>query len=402
MSDIGPRKLIVLLAAATAMGPFAMQICLPALPAVQGDFGTSLALTQLTFSAFVFAIGPAQLLYGPLADRWGRRPALIAGLVLCFAGSIACYLAPDIHWLIGARMVQAVGGAAGLVIARAILSDIYGTDEMAGRLATLVMVMVVAPTLAPLAGGYLTDWFGWRSLFLVVSVLGLLVTLAVLRWLPETLPEEDEEAERESLARGVRRLVGKPLFHAYSFQAVLSVGMFYVFISTAPYLMESVMGRPAQEYGFWFLLLAGGYTLGNLTSTRYSSRLGVDGMILRGSLIAAAGTLAMAGLTGAGWWVPMALFLPMTIVTYSSGLAAPNAQTGAVRQSPRRAGTASSLLGFMQQTVGALLVQFVSVLDNDSPVTLAVFLLVLGLLSVACALVIRALSARADGHVRTT
>jgi DHA1 family bicyclomycin/chloramphenicol resistance-like MFS transporter len=124
-------------------------------------------------------------------------------------------------------------------------------------------------------------------------------------------------------------------------------------------------------------------------------------MILRGSLIAAAGTLAMAGLTGAGWWVPMALFLPMTIVTYSSGLAAPNAQTGAVRQSPRRAGTASSLLGFMQQTVGALLVQFVSVLDNDSPVTLAVFLLVLGLLSVACALVIRALSARADGRVRT-
>ncbi|WP_405227420.1 multidrug effflux MFS transporter [Lentisalinibacter sediminis] len=394
MSDIGPRKLIVLLAAATAMGPLAMQIYLPALPAVQSAFGTSLALTQLTFSAFVFAIGPAQLLYGPLADRWGRRPALIAGLLLCFAGSVACYLAPDIYWLIGARMIQAVGGAAGLVIARAILSDLYGTDEMAGRLATLVMVMVVAPTLAPLVGGYLTDWYGWRSLFLVVSVLGLLVTAAVLRWLPETLPDEDD-GERESLTLGVKRLMGKPLFHAYTAQAVLSVGMFYVFISTAPYLMESVMGRPAREYGFWFLLLAGGYTLGNLTSTRYSHRLGVDGMILRGSLVAAVGTLAMVSLTGAGWWAPMALFLPMTVVTYSSGLAAPNAQTGAVRQSPRRAGTASSLLGFSQQTVGALLVQFVSMLDNDSPVTLAVFLLVLGLLSVACALAIRALGARA-------
>lgn len=394
MSDIGPRKLIVLLAAATAMGPLAMQIYLPALPAVQSAFGTSLALTQLTFSAFVFAIGPAQLLYGPLADRWGRRPALIAGLALCFAGSVACYLAPDIYWLIGARMVQAVGGAAGLVIARAILSDIYGTDEMAGRLATLVMVMVVAPTLAPLVGGYFTDWYGWRSLFLVVSVLGLLVTAAVLRWLPETLPEEDD-GERESLGLGVKRLMGKPLFHAYTAQAVLSVGMFYVFISTAPYLMESVMDRPAREYGFWFLLLAGGYTLGNLTSTRYSHRLGVDAMILRGSLVAAVGTLAMVSLTGAGWWAPMALFLPMTIVTYSSGLAAPNAQTGAVRQSPRRAGTASSLLGFSQQTVGALLVQFVSMLDNDSPVTLAVFLLVLGLLSVACALAIRALGAHA-------
>lgn len=394
MSDIGPRKLIVLLAAATAMGPLAMQIYLPALPAVQSAFGTSLALTQLTFSAFVFAIGPAQLLYGPLADRWGRRPALIAGLLLCFAGSVACYLAPDIYWLIGARMVQAVGGAAGLVIARAILSDRYGTDEMAGRLATLVMVMVVAPTLAPLVGGYLTDWFGWRSLFLVVSVLGLLVAAAVLRWLPETLPDEDG-GERESLGLGVKRLVRKPLFHAYTAQAVLSVGMFYVFISTAPYLMESVMGRPAREYGFWFLLLAGGYTLGNLTSTRYSHRLGVDGMILRGSLVAAAGTLAMVTLTGAGWWAPMALFLPMTVVTYSSGLAAPNAQTGAVRQAPRRAGTASSLLGFTQQTVGALLVQFASMLDNDSPVTLAVFLLVLGLLSVTCALAIRALGARA-------
>lgn len=397
MSDIGHRKLIVLLAAATAIGPLAMQIYLPALPAVQADFGTSLSLTQLTFSAFVFAIGPAQLLYGPLADRWGRRPALVAGLVLSFVGSVACYLATDIYWLIGARMLQAVGGAAGLVIARAILSDRYGTDEMAGRLATLVMVMVVAPTLAPLLGGYLTDWFGWRSLFLVVSVLGLVVVAAVLRWLPETLPDEEEQ-ERESLARGVGRLLGKPLFHAYSAQAVLSVGMFYVFIATAPYLMESVMDRPAREYGLWFLLLAGGYTLGNLTSSRYSHRLGVDGMILRGSLIAALGTLAMAGLTGAGWWVPMALFLPMTVVTYSSGLCAPNAQTGAVRQSPRRAGTASSLLGFMQQTIGALLVQFVSVLDNDSPVTLAVFLLVLGLLSVACALVIRVLAARGGEH----
>jgi len=400
LSDIGPRKLIVLLAAATAIGPLAMQIYLPALPAVQSTFGTSLALTQLTFSAFVFAIGPAQLLYGPLADRWGRRPALLAGLALSCAGSVACYLAPNIYWLIGARMLQAVGGAAGLVIARAILSDRYGTDEMAGRLATLVMVMVVAPTLAPLVGGYLTDWFGWRSLFLVVSVLGLMVAAAVLRWLPETLPEDDG-GEQESLAQDVRRLVGKPLFHAYSIQAVLSVGMFYVFISTAPYLMESVMNRPAKEYGLWFLLLAGGYTLGNLTSTRYSHRLGVNGMILRGSLIAALGTLVMAGLTGAGWWVPMALFLPMTVVTYSSGLCAPNAQSGAVRQSPRRAGTASSLLGFMQQTVGAVLVQFVSVLNNDSPVTLAVFLLVLGLLSVACALTIRGLAARTGERPET-
>ncbi len=394
MNDLGPRKLIVLLAAATALGPVAMQIYLPALPAVQSTFGTSLALTQLTFSAFVFAIGPAQLLYGPLADRWGRRPVLIAGLALSFAGSMACYLAPDIHWLIGARMLQAVGGASGLVIARAILSDRYGTDEMAGRLATLVMVMVIAPTLAPLVGGYVTDWFGWRSIFLLLSLLSLAVAAAVLRLLPETLPAETRE-HRESLGRSVAGLLRKPLFHAYTAQAVLSVGMFYVFISTVPYLMESVMGRPAREYGLWFLLLAGGYTLGNLTSTRQSRRLGIDRMILAGSLVALVGTGTMAALTGAGWWTPMALFLPMAVVTYSSGLCAPNAQSGAVHQAPRRAGTASSLLGFMQQTIGAVLVQFVSVLDNDSPVTLAVFLAVLACFAVLCALAIRILGARA-------
>jgi DHA1 family bicyclomycin/chloramphenicol resistance-like MFS transporter len=394
VSEIGPRKLILLLAAATAMGPVAMQIYLPALPAVQSTFGTSLALTQLTFSAFVFAIGPAQLLYGPLADRWGRRPVLIAGLVLGFAGSLACYLAPDIHWLIGARMLQAVGGASGLVIARAILSDRYGTDEMAGRLATLVMVMVIAPTIAPLVGGFVTDWFGWRGVFLLVSLLSLGVAAAVLRWLPETLTAEARE-HRETLLRGITGLLGKPLFHAYTVQAVLSVGMFYVFISTVPYLMESVMGRPAREYGLWFLLLAAGYTLGNLTSTRQSRRFGIDRMILAGSLVALVGTAAMAAFTGAGWWTPIALFAPMAVVTYSSGLCAPNSQSGAVRQSPRRAGTASSLLGFMQQTIGAVLVQVVSMLDNDSPVTLALFLSVLAVLAVLCALVIRALGARA-------
>lgn len=391
MADIAQRKLILLLAAATATGPLAMQIYLPALPAVQAGFGTSLALTQLTFSAFIFAIGPAQLMYGPLADRFGRRPILVAGMILALAGSIACVIAPSIEWLIGARILQAVGGASGLVIARAILSDLYGTEEMAGKLATVVMVMVVAPTIAPLAGGFLTGWFGWRSIFVLVSILGLMVIGAILRWLPETLRNE-AGTPRPSLASGVSGLLRRPLFHAYSLQSVFALGMFYVFISTAPYLMESVMGRSAREYGIWFLLLAAGYMLGNLTSSHYSGRSGIDRMIVLGSVVALVGAGAMTGLVGLGLWTPVALFLPMTLITYSNGLCAPNAQTGAVRQAPDHAGTASSIVGFMQQTVGAALVQLVSLLDSDSPLTLAMFLLVTAVLALACALTIGSLA----------
>ncbi len=391
MTGITPRRLTLLLAAATATGPTAMQIYLPALPAVRDEFGTSIALTQLTFSAFVFAIGPAQLVYGPLADRFGRRPVLVAGMLLALAGSIACAMATTIEWLIAARMLQALGGASGPVIARAVLSDLYATEEMAGKLATVVMVMVVAPTIAPLVGGYLTEWYGWRAMFVLLAALGTLVIAAIVRWLPETLPE-DGDVGRPSLASGVVGLLRRPLFHAYNMQSVFALGMFYVFISTAPYLMESVMGRSAREYGLWFLLLAAGYTLGNLTSSRLSSRQGINRMILAGSLVALVGAAAMSGAVGLGWWAPVALFLPMTLITYSNGLCAPNAQTGAVRQAPRHAGTASSIVGFTQQTVGALLVQLVSVMDNDSPLTMSVSLLVIAGLALICALAIAALA----------
>ena len=157
---------MIVLVLATALGPFAMQVFLPALPAIQEDFGVRAATAQLAFSLSALAIAVATLFYGPLSDRFGRRPALIGGLLVYLAGSLLCALAPTITLLIVGRVVQAAGGCAGIVLSRAIVRDLYGRDESAAMLAYITMAMVAAPMMAPVLGGLLTDLAGWRSVFL--------------------------------------------------------------------------------------------------------------------------------------------------------------------------------------------------------------------------------------------
>jgi DHA1 family bicyclomycin/chloramphenicol resistance-like MFS transporter len=212
---LGGRALIALLAAVTATGPLAMQIFLPALPAVQADFGAAAGTVQLTLSLSMVAIALSTLAYGPLSDRFGRRPVLLAGLVTFTVGTAICAVAPTIEVLIAGRIVQAAGGAAGMVLARAVVRDVWGQDRAAGVIAQLTMVMVVAPMIAPAIGGALTDVAGWRAVFAFVAVAGLAIGAWVGAGLGESNALRGRAESARELLRGFGHLLRSARFCGY-------------------------------------------------------------------------------------------------------------------------------------------------------------------------------------------
>lgn len=379
-------RFVAVLVLATALGPFAMQVFIPAIPAIQVGFGVGAATAQLALSLSALSIAVATLFYGPLSDRLGRRPALIGGLLVYIAGSALCAVAVGIGSLILGRIVQAAGGCAGLVLSRAIVRDLYGLEESAKVLAYITMAMVVAPTMAPALGGLLTDIAGWRWVFWVGGLVGILTLLAVWAELTETAPPGQRPAARPG-AGTFLHLLRSPRFLGYALQAGFSVGVFYAYLAGAPYLMLMVMHRPASEFGLLSVLISLAFMAGNFTAARTTRRFGTARMILAGSLGSLAGTLLMLAILLAGIWTPMAIFLPTTLGAFAQGLAMPNSQAAFVNVDPQAAGTASGLGGFLQMGMAALAAQLVGSIQNGTPYPMALGMTFCALAALAAALV---------------
>ncbi len=368
-TDIGDRALVFMLAAITAIAPLVMQIYLPALPGIGSDLNASNKAVQLTFSAFVFTVGPAQLLYGPLSDHFGRRAMALTSMLVCLIGTLACMLAPSIGWLIAARILQAMGSAGGMVVSRAILSDKYGRSGMAARLSSVIVVIVVVPMLAPLVGGYLTEWFGWRSIFATSAVLIAVVILVAFLFLPET---RHRNVAREPFIAGTLSLIRQPLFLIYTMQSALSLAIFYTFISVVPYIMENTLNEPPTTYGKFFIMLSAGYMLGNIISSRIASQTGILNMIRAGTSVGLIGSIAMLWSIFTGELDAWHLFAPMVLLALANGIASPSMQSGAVLLSANYAGTASGIVGCSQQLVAGTAVQLVSLWGVSSPQPMAI------------------------------
>lgn len=359
------RGLLAVLVASTALGPFAMQVFLPALPAIQAGFATSPAEAQLAFSLSTLAIAVATLVYGPLSDRIGRRPAMLGGLVVYLLGTALCALAPDLWLLILGRIVQAAGGCVGMVLSRAVVRDLYPREQAAQALAWITMAMVVAPMMAPALGGLLVDLAGWRSIFGLGLVVGVAVLWASFALLRET--GRPGAAASRGMLVAFLHLLREPAFRGWAMQASFSMSVFFAFLAAAPFLVVQVYGRPAVEYGLLFVLVSGAFMAGNFAAARLSARLGSERMIVVGSL----GSLAGAGLALAlallGVWTPLALFLPTALGGFAQGLAMPNAQAAIVSVRPELAGTASGLAGFAQMAIAAAAAQLVGSLQTGTP-----------------------------------
>lgn len=366
------RLLILILAAITALGPMSMQIFLPALPAIQDAFGVSAGQAQLVLSASLAAIAFSSLGYGPAADRFGRRPVMVVGLAIFLVGSIICAVAPSIWFLIFGRVVQAVGGAAGMVLSRAIIRDLYDRETAARMLAYMVTALVVAPMVAPLIGGVINDISGWRSIFGFTGVVGLACLALAFPRVPETLAQPVRDQSLGGMLMSFVSLLRIPAFLAYAGQLSFGLGMFMAFIGGAPFVVVRVLGRPPTELGVLLLIITAGFMAGTFITARFAGRVGVDRMIRFGSGLAVAFGVVMVALALAGEWTVWAIFLPGTGMAFANGLIMPNAQAAAVSINPRIAGSASGLMSFLQMSTGAAFAQLVGIVQDGTPLPMVI------------------------------
>ncbi|MBL6927889.1 MAG: multidrug effflux MFS transporter [Rhodospirillales bacterium] len=364
-----------LLTALTAFGPLATDMYLPSLPAMAADFATDVGTVQLTLSVFMAGFGISQLMVGPLSDRFGRRPVLIVGVGLYFLATAACALAPTIELLIGLRFVQAIGACTGVVVARAVVRDVYGRDRAAKVLAYMGTAMALAPVIAPIIGGYLVMWSGWRSIFVALAIFGLILVLLVWRQLGETNQYKDVMATRPSwLARNYLTLLGDRSYLGYVLvNTFVFCGMF-AFISGSSFVLIKFLGLPPNLFGMCFGIAVLGYMSGTVIAGKLTVRIGIDGMLAAGGVVAMVGGVTMVGLALAGVDHAAAVIGPQFTYMIGMGIVMPNAIAGAIGPYPKMAGAASALLGFVQMAAAALVGLAVGQLDDGTqiPMTTAI------------------------------
>jgi len=295
---------------------------------------------------------------------------------------VVSLLAQSLDALIAGRALQAFGTATGLVTARAIVADLYPAERMAKTLASLTMVAVMGNALAPVIGGLITVAFGWRAIFAVLVLTAVIVGGVVWRRLPETRPPGVHPPRGRDMLGTAWSLVSRPLFAGCVLQSAVVYATFLVFISLAPYVMVSALGRPATEFGFYYLFIAAGYFLGNWSVGRLMARHDLHWLVVNGVLLSAAGAVAALVFVAFGLTHPLWIFVPIGMLSYGQGLALPNVTATAVSLAPQHAGVASSTIGFLQQIIGAACVQWMGRFPTDSALPMLVFCAVVCLLGV--------------------
>jgi len=387
---MSPTVLLLLITGCLMLQPLSTDLYLASLPHLTGYFDASPAAVQQTLSLFVVGFGAAQLVSGPLSDRYGRRPVLLGGLGVYIASSIACGLAPTLPVLVGARFIQAIGCCTAVVVARAIIRDAYAPAEGARMIAKASSLLSLAPILGPIAGGYLQVSLGWRAAFAVLTAFGVMMAVASSRWLQETNSDKDPAAVRlRPLLRTYGRIIAAPAFWAYALPGSLSYASIFVFISGSSFVLIQVLGVPTEYYGYCFAFGVVGYLGGTLVCRRLLGRIGLERSLTVGTTlgcVAGIGFLA-AVLAGAHHWsvVLAAQFLAMA----AHGINFPCAQSGAVSPFPRQAGAAAGLLGFVTMLAALLAGSWVGVSHDGTLLPLATIAAVLGTLLLAGATVLR-------------
>jgi DHA1 family bicyclomycin/chloramphenicol resistance-like MFS transporter len=356
-----PWGLLILLMAMTAIGPTTLNILVPALPELSRALAADTATVQLTVSIYLLALAAGQLLMGPLSDRFGRRPVLLGGIALTALASLLAIAMPTVESLIVARVLQAVGASAGIVIGRAIIRDLFDRDRAASMIGLVATVMVVVPTLGPLIGGLLDIAFGWQAIFLFTAITSAMVVV----WAAVSLPETRglNAPVQEGFFRDLARLSASARFAGYLLVGGFGSSTFFAFLGGGPHVVITLMQYSSAEYGIWFAISSVGYMAGNFAASRLSTRHGVDALIWWGIAVEAGGVaLATAMAAFVHDWGAIIVFLPQAIISFGNGLLLPGAIAGAVSVRPQSAGTAAGITGFAQMAVGAASAQYAGTL----------------------------------------
>jgi MFS transporter, DHA1 family, multidrug resistance protein len=372
-------QLVLILGSLSAFGPLSIDMYLPSLPSLSRDLGASASAAQLTLSACLLGLALGQVIAGPLSDTLGRRRPLLVGLVAYILASLLCVVAPSISILIGLRLVQGTAGAAGIVIARAIVRDRYSGIAAARFFSILMLVSGIAPIAAPVIGGLLLRFTSWRGVFIILALLVTLMLLAVITGLGETLPPERRQSgELRTTLATFRHLLTDRLFVGYALSCGLSFAAMFSYISGSPFVIQDIYGLSPQAFSLIFGTNALGIAIMGQVSGRLVGRVSPR-RLLAGALTAVAlGSVALLVVViahiGLGGILP-ALF----VVVASQGMVLPNATALALADHPRTAGSASALLGVLQFALGATIAPLVGVAGPTTALPMAVVIAALGI-----------------------
>ena len=389
-------KVTLILASLVALGPLSTDMYLPALPRLTTELGASIAAAQLSLSIFLVGFALAQLIYGPLSDRFGRKVVFLWGMAIFLVATAGCALATDITAFIILRFLQAVGGTVGPVLGRAIVRDIHGPVNSGKALSHIGAAMAIAPALAPVIGGYLSVWFGWQSVFWALAGYGVVCTALLYLQVPESAPLEHRRAPSlASMRADFTTLLTDRRYLGYCLSCAFAYAGLFAFLSGSSFVIIQFYGVAEQRYGLLFALVVGGYVGGTLLAGKFSIAKGVNLLITCGGVITLLGGGAMLlcalvpGVAGAagtlGVW---AVVLPMVLYMLGLGLVMPQSLAGALAAYPQMAGAASGLFGFIQMTLAAAVGIAVGHSYNHTPLPMAATIALMGLLTLLSHLVL--------------
>ncbi|CAM3992410.1 DHA1 family bicyclomycin/chloramphenicol resistance-like MFS transporter [Kerstersia gyiorum] len=364
-----------LLAVITIASTMAMNLFVPALPAAGLELHASNGAMQATISVYILGLSAGQLVYGPIADSIGRRPTLMAGLILYVAGSLLAAFAGSLSGLFGARLLQALGGCAGLALGRAIARDTSEAHDAVRRLALLNLMMMLGPSLAPLLGGIMTSHTGWRTVFYMMTVIGAATLVLSWRLLPETLPNANRQTfHLGQVARNYRTLLHSRAFVYLSIGGGLTTTSMHAFISSAPFIFHDRLGRPLHEVGLYLCALIFGMSLGNAVTSRLVTRMAANRLLIGGTLLSLAAAASLAAQVAIGHLTVTGILLSMTALTCGAGIASPAILTKAISVDAKLIGSASGLYGSTQMLMGAICTGLAAAIGNPAVGAAAVLL----------------------------
>jgi MFS transporter, DHA1 family, multidrug resistance protein len=370
---------VIVLGSLTAFGPISIDMYLPGLPAMAKGFHSSASAAQLTLTACLVGLALGQLLAGPLSDRLGRRPPLLLGIAAYSVSSLLCALSPSVEVLTVLRLVQGLTGAAGIVISRAVVRDLYSGRAAAGFFSVLMLVNGLAPILAPVIGGQLLKVTSWRGVFVALAAIGAAMLLSTATVLRETLPPERRTAHGLRQTLGTMGALGRDgVFIGYALAAGLAVGSMFCYIAGSPFVLEDIYGLSPQLFSAVFAVNACGIVAASQLGRRLLRSVSPRALLYGGLAASATGGVALLCAVAVGGLGVWSVLVPLFVVVSAVGIVMPNATALALQDHPDVAGSASALVGMLQFVVGALLAPLVGVAGRQTALPMALLMAALG------------------------